>query len=151
MVTVTAVNEPPTANDGRTNEDTTVVMDVLANDADPDGDRIRVETLSTRMHVVARGLEGGVAYTPEKNYHGADRFTCIVLDEKGLTATALVDVAPGHQGRCCPSVRGPARDGNLAGTSAMPARRGPAISQERNGSLAGSGRSLGRRSDMSRH
>ncbi len=94
VVTVTAVNEPPTARDdeARTEEDKRVVIDVLDNDTDPDGDTLHVETLSVAEHGAVQIVDGGVAYTPETDYHGADRFTYVVSDGTGLTATASVDV-----------------------------------------------------------
>ncbi|MCY4600290.1 MAG: fibronectin type III domain-containing protein [Acidobacteria bacterium] len=94
VVTVTAVNEPPTARDdeARTEEDKRVVIDVLDNDTDPDGDPLQVETLSMPEHGAVRVVDGGVAYMPEPDYHGADRFTYVVSDGTGLTATAFVDV-----------------------------------------------------------
>ena len=94
VVTVTAVNEPPTARDdeARTEEDKRVVIDVLDNDTDPDGDTLHVVTLSVAEHGAVQIVDGGVAYTPETDYHGADRFTYVVSDGTGLTATASVDV-----------------------------------------------------------
>ena len=95
VVTVTDVNERPAAADdeAETPEDRMVTVDVLANDADPDGDRLRVETVSAATHGTTAVTAGGVVtYTPEANYHGADRFTYVVSDGRGETATATVDV-----------------------------------------------------------
>ena len=95
VVTVTDVNERPVAVDdeAETPEDRMVTVDVLANDADPDGDRLRVETVSAAIHGTPAVTAGGaVTYTPEANYHGADRFTYVVSDGRGETATATVDV-----------------------------------------------------------
>ena len=94
VVTVTALNEPPTARDdeARTEEDTTVVVDVLDNDTDPDGDPLHVETLSVAEHGAVQVVDGGVAYTPEADFHGTDRFTYAVSDGTGFTSTASVDV-----------------------------------------------------------
>ena len=95
VVTVTNANESPEARDdeARTLEDQSVTVDVLANDTDPDGDRLRLETVSAAAHGTTRITAGGaVTYTPEANYHGADRFTYVVSDGRGETATATVDV-----------------------------------------------------------
>ena len=94
-VTVVDVNEPPEAEDDEaaTDEDGAVTVDVLANDTDPDGDRLRVESVSAPAHGTAAVASGGVRYTPDADYHGADRFTYVVSDGHGETATAAVSVA----------------------------------------------------------
>ena len=95
VVTVTNVNERPAAVDdeAETTEDRMVAVDVLANDTDPDGDRLRVASVSAAAHGTATVTAGGtVTYTPEADYHGADRFTYVVSDGGGATATATVDM-----------------------------------------------------------
>ena len=94
VVTVTNLNEAPEAKDdeARTEEDQRVTVDVLANDTDPDGDALHVESVSAPEHGTARSVSGGVAYTPEANYHGTDRFTYVVSDGAGGTAEAAVEV-----------------------------------------------------------
>lgn len=94
LVVVTQVNESPRAVDdtARTREDVRVVIDVTANDVDPDGDDLRLETLWQPAHGTVRAVEGGVAYEPEEDYHGVDRFTYRISDGDGLTATASVEV-----------------------------------------------------------
>ena len=94
-VTVTPVNESPAAVDdeAETEEDREVVIAVLANDTDPDGDPLEVETVSAAAHGATRiTAEGGVAYTPEPDYHGVDGFTYVVSDGAGETATGTVTV-----------------------------------------------------------
>ena len=94
-VAVTNANEPPSAEDDEagTAEDQRVVIDVLANDTDPDGDSLRVESVSAPAHGMARvASRGGVAYTPDADYHGLDRFTYVVADGHGETAAAAVEV-----------------------------------------------------------
>ena len=94
VVTVVDVNEPPALEDDEaaTDEDQAVTVDVLANDTDPDGDRLRVESVSAAAHGTATVTGGGVLYTPEPNYHGMDRFTYAVSDGNGGTAEATVEV-----------------------------------------------------------
>ena len=94
-VAVTNANEPPSAEDDEagTAEDQRVVINVLANDTDPDGDSLRVESVSAPAHGMARvASSGGVAYTPDADYHGLDRFTYVVADGHGETAAAAVEV-----------------------------------------------------------
>ena len=95
VVTVGDVNEGPAAADdtAETLEDQAVTVDVLANDTDPDGDGLRVESVSAAAHGRTRVASGGgVTYTPAAQYHGVDRFTYVVSDADGLTATAAVKV-----------------------------------------------------------
>ena len=94
VVTVVNVNEPPESEDDEaaTDEDQAVTVDVLANDTDPDGDRLWVESVSAAAHGTATVTGGGVLYTPEPNYHGMDRFTYAVSDGNGGTAEATVEV-----------------------------------------------------------
>ena len=94
-VTVLSVNDPPAAEDDEatTDEDRALTVDVLANDTDPDGDGLRVESVSPPAHGTTRiASDGGVTYTPAANYHGVDRFTYVVSDPDGLTAEAAVSV-----------------------------------------------------------
>ena len=90
------VNRSPEAADdrARTKEDTEVVIDVLANDTDADGDALRVVSVTAPSHGTARISDGGagVVYAPEADYHGTDRFSYEVSDGSGGTATAEVEV-----------------------------------------------------------
>ncbi|MCY4637322.1 MAG: tandem-95 repeat protein [Acidobacteria bacterium] len=94
VVVVVNVNEPPEAEDdeAETAEDVAVVVDVLANDTDPDGDALRVRTVSAGAHGSTAIGPRGVVYTPEANYHGTDRFTYVASDGGGETAEAAVQV-----------------------------------------------------------
>ncbi len=98
-VRVTNVAETPAAADDAVEmpEDETIVVDVLANDTDGDGDSLTVVSVSAPEHgeaMVAHG--GGVRYEPSLHYHGPDRFDYTVSDPGGLTDTATVtlDVLP---------------------------------------------------------
>ncbi len=94
LVTITDMNEPPEANDDEaaTDEDQGVTVDVLANDTDPDGDELRVASLSAPAHGATAVTGGAVRYTPAVNYHGVDRFTYVVADGNGATTEAAVEV-----------------------------------------------------------
>ena len=72
-VEVLPVNEPPEAEDdaAETQEDEPVVVDVLANDRDPDGDRLRVVDVTTPAHGSATVAPGGVRYAPARDCSGA--------------------------------------------------------------------------------
>ena len=93
-VNVTDEPEAPVASDDttETREDESEVVDVLANDHDPDGDRLRVVAVTAPEHGTASVVSGGIRYTPSLNYHGRDQFRYTVSDPGGLTATATVKV-----------------------------------------------------------
>ena len=95
-VTVTPVNDAPEAADDQatTPEDQAIEIHVLDNDADLDGDRLRVRSVSPAEHGTAEVAADGtnVSYTPDANYHGLDRFTYVVADPDGLADTATVEV-----------------------------------------------------------
>jgi VCBS repeat-containing protein len=88
-------NHPPDAVDdsATTAEDTPAVINVLANDTDPDGDPLTVSTVGTPAHgsAVING-NGTVTYTPAANYNGTDQFTYTVSDGYGASDTATVTV-----------------------------------------------------------
>ena len=96
-VTVTA-NQPPVAGDDSvvTHSGTPVTFNVLANDSDPDGDTLRVDSVSggPSHGTVAVNLQTGAAtYTPNPGYAGPDSFTYTVTDGKGGTDTAVVAIS----------------------------------------------------------
>ena len=94
LVRVVDAPEAPEAAEDRaeTAEDTPKVIDVLANDSDPDGDRLRVASMSAPKHGTATIVSGGVRYAPELNWHGTDRFIYTVADAGGRTSQAAVTV-----------------------------------------------------------
>ena len=86
--------EAPSASDDRaeTPEDVPKVIDVLSNDSDPDGDRLRVSSVSAPEHGTATVVSRRVRYAPDLNWYGEDRFTYTVADPGGLTSKATVRV-----------------------------------------------------------
>ena len=93
-VEVTNVNETPAAvaDTAVTIEDGKVTVDVLANDTDPDGDALRIESLSQPAHGTARTTADRIEYAPEADWHGTDRFVYTAADGNGGTAEAEVVV-----------------------------------------------------------
>ena len=99
VVIVAPVNDPPVAvaDTVRTAEDTEVLIDVLANDTDVEGDAMSIESVTAPPNGTARiAADGQVAYAPEPDWHGTDRFAYAVADGNGGTARAevVVVVAP---------------------------------------------------------
>ena len=91
-ITVTAVNDAPVAvGDPRaTAEDTGLVVTVLANDTDVDGDPLSITSWTAPAHgTVTCGLTT-CTYAPEANYFGPDSFTYTITDGAGGAATGTV-------------------------------------------------------------
>lgn len=102
--TVIAItNRPPDAVDdfASTLERTPVVIDVLANDSDPDNDPLTVITFTQPLSGTAvlnqSGITNTITYTPvDSFYYGVDTFDYTISDGNGGedTATVTVDVTP---------------------------------------------------------
>ena len=95
-VTVTAAtsgNTPPIAvNDSATIPvGGTVLIPVLANDSDADGNVLTISAFSSPQRGTATKLSGQIRYVAG-NVAGADSFTYTISDGSGGTATARVDV-----------------------------------------------------------
>jgi large repetitive protein len=89
---------PIVGNDqAATPEDTQVTIDLLANDSDPDGGWVSIESVDDPPNgsVEATPVGGSILYTPDRDYNssdGPDRFQYTLIDEQGETATGLVTV-----------------------------------------------------------
>ncbi|HEX6902960.1 MAG TPA: Ig-like domain-containing protein [Thermoanaerobaculia bacterium] len=95
-VTVTSANDAPVAvNDAAAvDEDGTVAVAVLANDADPDGDSLTVASVTQGTNgAVVINANGTVSYTPAANFKGTDSFTYTIADGNGGGSTATVTVS----------------------------------------------------------
>jgi glucose/arabinose dehydrogenase/chitodextrinase len=96
-ITVAATtNLPPSANtdNATTTQDLSVIIAVLSNDTDPNGDQLTITSVTqgTRGTVVINP-DRTLRYTPTVNYLGNDTFQYTISDGKGGTATATVTVA----------------------------------------------------------
>jgi VCBS repeat-containing protein len=93
-VTINVANDLPVAagNSASTNEDTAVLINVLANDSDPDGDVLTVSAATQGTKgAVTINVNGTITYTPNANANGSDSFTYTVSDGTA-TANATVSV-----------------------------------------------------------
>jgi hypothetical protein len=95
-VGVAPVNDAPVAvaDAITTDEDTSVVVDVRANDSDIDGDSLTVVavTQGTNGSVVIDALSGNPIYTPNSDFNGSDSFTYTINDAQGGTSTTTVNI-----------------------------------------------------------
>jgi hypothetical protein len=93
-ITVTPVNDPPVAVDdsAATPEDTAVLVSVLANDTDPDGDPLSIVNLTQPAHGAAAIEGAAIRYTPDVNYSGADSFTYQASDGQAQSSAATVSL-----------------------------------------------------------
>jgi hypothetical protein len=86
-------NPSAQADSARTGRNRPVDIGVLANDSDPDGDVLAVESVAQPQHgSAAIQPDGTVRYTPASGFEGADSFAYTVSDGRGGTATASVSV-----------------------------------------------------------
>lgn len=87
-------NQAPTAaNDSATTTaNNAVTIDVLANDADLDGDALTISIDGPPSHGTATVNSGKVVYTPQADFTGTDSLTYVIVDGKGGTATATVTI-----------------------------------------------------------
>ncbi len=93
-VTVTPVNDAPVAEDdtATTPFETPVVIGVLANDIDPDGDILMVAGASSPDGDVTVNADGTITFTPANGFEGQASITYTVEDPDGLQSTGTVSI-----------------------------------------------------------
>ena len=93
-VTVIGVQDAPIANSdtATTNEDTAVVINVLGNDVDPDGDTLSVTAATSSNGTVLVNADGTLTFTPSSNFSGTATVNYSISDGKGGTTNASVNV-----------------------------------------------------------
>jgi len=95
--TTTFVTMPPNRTPTASNDVFNVtnnepqILNVVANDTDPDGDLISPMWVSDALHGTTEIIGGGlIKYTAEANYVGTDTFSYTVTDQNTSTDTATV-------------------------------------------------------------
>ena len=68
---------------------------ILANDSDPDGDTLTIQSVTDPAHGTLTLPSGApvLTYTPEPGFFGTDPFTYIVTDQQGGTDEATVTIS----------------------------------------------------------
>jgi len=93
---VREINDAPDATTDivTTDEDTSVVVGVLENDTDLDGDELSIESVTLAAAGQVQVLEGGksLRYAPKPQFHGTDDFSYTLADGRGGRSTATVRV-----------------------------------------------------------
>ena len=93
-----ALAAPPVAVDDSATVpyETATIIDVLANDSDPDGDPLIVNGIGPASNGLTSSNTTHVTYTPNPGYVGPDSFTYIISDGNGGSdsATVFVTVSP---------------------------------------------------------
>jgi hypothetical protein len=88
-------NPAPSAGNDEvvTGIETEAIIDLLANDSDPDGDALRIDGLVQPRHgLVFENGDGTVSYRPDFDFEGTDRFRYWVSDGQGHFVAADVAV-----------------------------------------------------------
>lgn len=91
---VPAANHPPQARPDLATAafDTAVTVDVLANDADPDGDALTLTALGHPANGRVAMSGSQIVYTPDTGFRGPDAFAYTIADGRGGTAVGVVTV-----------------------------------------------------------
>ncbi len=88
------INRGPDAVDdmAETDEDTAVIIDVLSNDSDPDGDPLEVISATSPNGTVEINPDGTLTFTPDENFNGMTTVDYVISDGNGGTDKAWVKV-----------------------------------------------------------
>jgi hypothetical protein len=103
---LTGSNAAPTArNDSAvTRKNTSISIDVLSNDSDPNGDALYLDSVSNSLHGTAQVKNNRVVYTPQSNYTGLDTINYVVTDGFA-TATGTVTILVASYAIYLPPIR----------------------------------------------
>lgn len=94
-ITVVSVNDQPVAqaDSATTDEDSSVVIDVLSNDSDSDGSldasSVQISSSASNGSTEVNTSTGAVTYTPDADFNGSDSFQYTVADNEGARSDAV--------------------------------------------------------------
>jgi len=92
-VNVAGLNRAPVAvNDTAQTSGGAIVIPVLANDSDPDGNAITIVSVTQPKKANVTNLNNKLRFAPMKGWTGPSTFSYTIKDSKGATATATVTV-----------------------------------------------------------
>jgi len=88
-------NNPPVAVDDyiQLSKNAVVMIYVLTNDSDPDGDNITIHSTTTAFHGSVAISGNQIIYTPDKDYTGTDQFEYTIIDGNGGSDRAYVYIS----------------------------------------------------------
>jgi hypothetical protein len=92
-VTVTAVNDAPTADAQSLVTDEDVALNLTLTGADIDGDALSFIIVAGPTHGALSGSGANLIYTPAANFNGSDGFTFKVSDGNAESADAVVNIS----------------------------------------------------------
>lgn len=92
--TTAPINGSPSANDdaASTDEDTSILVDVLDNDTDPETDTITISGVGDPLRGTARIESGRIRYTPQSNYFGPDQLSYTIADGHNAPVAAFLTI-----------------------------------------------------------
>jgi uncharacterized delta-60 repeat protein len=108
-ISIVVGNQSPVANDDTTNttSNTTVTLNISANDSDPDGSITAFDldisnttiqqNITTGQGIFSVNDNGVLVFTPASNFQGIASLPYQVFDNSGATATANISIIVGNQ------------------------------------------------------
>jgi len=91
-VTVSDVNNAPSADDKAIDTDEDVAVGVVLTGSDPDGDPLIFIVQTGPTHGALTGTAPNLTYTPDPDYYGPDSFTYLANDGEFDSAAATVNI-----------------------------------------------------------
>ncbi|WP_240036198.1 Ig-like domain-containing protein [Pseudoalteromonas sp. A757] len=91
-VSIIANQPPQVANDTAVSNGAKIIIDVLANDSDPEGGILSLVSATASQGTVAINIDGTLSYTPKAGFEGVDTINYVVKDKFGATAEGQVSV-----------------------------------------------------------
>jgi len=73
-----------------------ILIDVLSNDVDADGDSINITTVSTPTYGSVKIVENKLYYTPETDYNGAEKIQYTIEDGNGNSVSSSISLIVGY-------------------------------------------------------